>query len=108
MKTWIFDEQTLEIAIRKWIEDQKATGHPKAIQNAEFVGAAIKDMLSSNPKLFKQGRTPEATPPHAIASQTKGNNHNPVTAAEVESKDRTGASALDPSDLLRIWYENSE
>lgn len=70
MKTWIFDEQTLDTAIAAWVANQIASGHPKAVANAEFVGRAIKDMLETSPKLFKEPKPVDLSPSSYVPSKS--------------------------------------
>jgi hypothetical protein len=51
---WIFSEDDLSRELAAWVSAQKSTGHPKAIANADFIGAAIKDFLVTHDALYKK------------------------------------------------------
>lgn len=105
MKTWIFDEQTLDGAIAAWVEKQIASGHPKAVANATFVGAAIKDMLQTSTKLFKESNLAEPPLAGIIPSHAATEPTAPVKSGS--KYERSDPSVLPDNfsieDLKRGW-----
>lgn len=111
MKTWIFDEEKLDMVIAQWVEAQIATGHPKAIKNAAFVGRAVKDLLLSNDDLYKDAPVKSHNPssvsiPNAPAKAAA--NGQTETEQRVEKSDNAESGSeskpLSIQELKDLFY----
>jgi hypothetical protein len=109
MKTWIFTEDLLEEEIDKWVKAQKATGHPKAMRNADFIAKAILDFLENANSLIKEfprtqdqanyKRSEEAAS-NKIDTQPKHTESNRTLSHPLEGIEPNG---LSPTEMLEVW-----
>lgn len=97
MKTYIFDEKKLDETIAKWVEDAIATGHPKAIKNAPLVGKELKEILNSNPKLYKENLRAEP-PSKAVKLSVE------VAPPEKKQPERESGDNLTIDEMLSGFY----
>lgn len=106
MKTWIFDEQALDAAIVVWVENQIASGHPMAVANAAFVGRAIKNMLETSPKLFKESESVEPLPTKIAPSSTLETDAtlSVTTRLEHERAQSPQHGRFSIEDMKKAWY----
>lgn len=105
MKTWIFDEQALDTAIAAWVANQIASGHPKAVANADFVGRAIKDMLETSPKLFKEPKPVDLSPSSFVPSKSPTIDAQiPVKSQYESAPSQQGNFSID--EMKKAWYQS--
>lgn len=98
MATWIFDTEKRDEALTSWVEEQKATGHPGAIANADFVAGAIVDFLESNESLFKTPPSVDIKPITIIDDE----DINRLDAKETKSQERE-AKGFSIDEMLNQW-----